>query len=238
MNVIDTETTVGQLVVERPSRARVFEKLGIDYCCGGKRPLGEVCAGLGLDVEGVLRDLIAEEGIVAGDQVDWAAATMTELADHIEATHHAYLRTELPRLDFLTDKVASRHGSHTPSLIELRHVLLGLKDELTSHMLKEERILFPICRQLDAATELPQAHCGSVNNPIRMMEHEHDDAGVALARMRALTRGFNPPAEACNTYRALFDGLRELEADLHAHIHKENNILFPKAAAAEARLGG
>lgn len=237
MTAFDTQTTVAQFVTERPARARVFEQFGIDYCCGGRTPLSRACAEKGLDVATVLRGLRASDEAAPGEsERDFSKASMTELADHIVETHHVYLRRELPRLASMADKVVQAHSERHPELLALRETLGLLKNELESHMLKEEQILFPMIRQLESATVLPDFHCGSVNGPIGVMEHEHDNAGDALARMRDLTGGYAPPGDACNTYRALLAGLAELEADTHRHIHKENNILFPKAVAAEAAL--
>jgi regulator of cell morphogenesis and NO signaling len=226
-------STIGQLVTERPARARIFETFGIDYCCGGKKPLAQAIAEKGLDAKTVLGVLEALEAQGPEVERDWSAATMTELADHIEHTHHAYLKRELPRLEFLVNKVSSRHGEQRPELVELAKVFLNFQEELQSHMRKEEAILFPICRKLDTGSA--PSSCGSVNNPIAVMVREHDDAGDAMNRMRALTDDYTPPPDACNTYRALFDGLRQLELDMHRHVHKENSILFPLAVEIEAR---
>jgi regulator of cell morphogenesis and NO signaling len=232
------ETPVGQLVAEDPRRARLFERLGIDYCCGGCALLYRACREKGLDVAAVLRQLAGGE-----DQADLqqdehvpcggATAAMGELIDHIVTIHHAYLHRELPRLADLAGRVVDAHGNRHPELRELRDVFEALKDELRFHMLKEEKILFPIIARLDAAMEEPESYCGSVRNPILVMEHEHDDAGAAVARLRALTDGYTAPPDACPTYRALVEGLAALETDLHLHIHEENNILFPRARAAE-----
>jgi regulator of cell morphogenesis and NO signaling len=237
MTILTPETPVGQWVVERPSRARLFERLGIDYCCGGAKPLDRACREKGLDVAAVLRELQAAEAADVGpDEFDAAGATMTALVDHIVATHHDYLHREMPRLAILSDQVAAAHAARHPELTELRAVFDSLREELMFHMLKEEKVLFPVIKRLEAAAEMPELPCGSVANPIRVMEHEHDDAGAALARLRALTDGYTPPADACPTYRALLAGLAGLEADLHRHIHEENNILFPCARAAEEAL--
>ena len=165
----------------------------------------------------------------------WGDATLTELADHIEATHHAYLKEELPRLEFMVHKVTNRHGEHRPALVQMAQVFDAFKAELESHMMKEEQILFPLCRQLEHASGPQHFHCGSVQNPIRVMIQEHDDAGEALRRMRELTDDYSVPMDACGTYRALFDSLKQLEQDMHRHVHKENSILFPKAVEAEAK---
>jgi regulator of cell morphogenesis and NO signaling len=161
---------------------------------------------------------------------------MVEMIDHIVATHHAYLRRELPRLTALAGLVFGAHGSRHPELKELCGIFDSLREELLLHMLKEEKVLFPIIARLEGASEIPQFHCGSVMNPIRAMEHEHDDAGAALARLREIAGGYIPPADACPSYRALLEGLAELERDLHLHIHEENNVLFPRARAAEDPL--
>jgi regulator of cell morphogenesis and NO signaling len=230
------ETTVGQLVTERPGRARVFEAFGIDYCCGGKKPLAQAIREKGLDQRAVLRVLETFGEQAPATERDWSKSSLTALADHIEQTHHAYLKRELPRLEFLVNKVANRHGSHTPQLVELAGVFAAFKLELESHMQKEEVVLFPVCRRMERASAPQQLHRGSVENPIAVMIHEHDDAGDALKRMRELTDDYTPPADACNTYRALFDSLRELEQDMHRHVHKENSILFPKALELEQKL--
>jgi regulator of cell morphogenesis and NO signaling len=237
--VISHETAVGAVVAERIGRARVFERLGIDYCCHGGTLLGEACARRSLDVEHVLSELAAaDRDEAAGDDAtDYAAMPAGALADHIEQTHHAYLRQELPRLAGMLDKVAGRHGDDQPWWRELRDTFSGLRQELELHLLKEEQVLFPLVKRLEAASQKFPIHCGSVANPIRVMEHEHDDAGEVLAKIRALTEAHPLPADACNTRRALYDGLAALEADLHRHIHKENNILFPRASELEAALG-
>ncbi len=167
---------------------------------------------------------------------DWSQATITELCANIEQTHHAYLKRELPRLEYLVCRVAQRHGDTQPHLIELRDTFLEMKAELEDHLIKEEQVLFPICRQLESAQSLEAIQGKSVDNPIKQMVHEHNDTGAALAKMRKLTNGYIPPAQACNTYRAMYDALAEFERDMHRHVHKENSILFPKAAAAEWKL--
>jgi regulator of cell morphogenesis and NO signaling len=229
--------TVGELVVERPSRARVFERLGIDYCCGGMRPLCQACQERGLDLEAVCSELEREQVAEPSDRArTWATASLADLCDHIEQTHHAYLKQELPRLGFLTHKVAARHGDRRPALVEVNRVFIAFKAELEMHMMKEEHVLFPLCRKLDTAEALPPMHCGSVSNPIEVMMREHQDAGDALAQIRKLTDDFTCPADACNTFRATYDSLRELEKDMHQHVHKENSILFPKAIRLEKLL--
>jgi regulator of cell morphogenesis and NO signaling len=236
MGTIDLQSPVGQLVRQRPGRSRVFDSMQIDYCCGGKTSLLEACQ---------LGNVSAEEALerirvcdLQGDEselVDAEAMKLTELADHIEATHHTYLKDELPRLDRMTEKVSRVHGKRAPRLIEVREAFLAFRAEVEPHMVKEERVLFPMIRQLEAAQSLPQCGGGALASPIAQMEHEHANAGDALATMRGATDGFLPPPWACNTYRAMLGGLEDLERDMHQHIHKENNVLFPKALQLEAR---
>lgn len=234
MSTLTAQKTVGELVRERPSRARVFEDLGIDYCCGGKKPLAEACAKKGHDVDKVLESIkeVDSSGSVE-DATDYASMPLDELADHIVATHHAYLVRELPRMQQMSAKVAKVHGDKDARLGQLASVVNDLVEELSTHMMKEERILFPVIRQLEQSDTLPAMPFGTLANPIRAMEAEHDTAGSGLEDMHRLTDGYAPPDWACNTYRALLDGLHELELDLHQHIHKENNILFPRALAIE-----
>jgi regulator of cell morphogenesis and NO signaling len=238
MTTLTPEISVGQLVADDPRRARLFERLGIDYCCGGRVPLDRACRQKGLDVEAVLSQLALDEFEAPHDGHDGFDASrvrMAELIDHILSTRHAYLDRELPRLSALAGQVVGAHGLRHPELRAVRDVFNELKDELIFHMLNEEKVLFPTIARLDAAAGIPLPG-GSVTGAIRLMEHEHSDAGLALARLRTLTDGYTPPADACPTYRALLDGLAELETDLHVHIHEENNILFPRARAAEELL--
>jgi len=232
-----TTDTVGSIVAKRPELSRVFEQAGIDYCCGGKIPLAEACRKKGIDADQFLATL-DEAGTLNHVDIDAAAMSLTELADHIEGTHHAYLKSELPRLEAMTQKVASVHGGEDARLQQVHETFLGLAAEMASHMLKEEQILFPMVRQLEARSITPVFHCGSLANPIGQMELEHEHAGAALAKLRELTDGFNPPDWACNTYRAMLDALAHLEGDLHQHVHKENNILFPRAIALETKRQG
>lgn len=240
MSTYDAEAPVWQLVRDRQSRAQVLERFGIDYCCGGSLPLVEACSKRGISIEEVRRALEESDqsAQVAADEIDWSTQSMTALADHIVARHHVYLRTALPRLGAMLEKVVSKHADKEPNLVPLREVYTAMWNELLNHMMKEEQVLFPFVRILDEAIRanrpVPRFHCGSVTQPIRVMEDEHDSTGQALRRMRDLTGGFQPPADGCETYRMLMAGLAELESDLHLHICKENNVLFPWAAAAEA----
>ena len=225
------QRTVGELVAERPGRSRIFQALGLDFCCQGGRSLEAACAGKGLAVEPVLDQLEAELADNNAPVFNPAELPAHELAAYIVETHHAFLREELPRLHVMAERVAKVHGGHTPSLVDVFALFTGVEAELTSHMAKEEQILFPAIIAMSLGEQVPQ----SLDGPIHCMIHEHDVVGNALGTLREMTHGFQPPAEACNTYRALFAGLLDLEEDLHRHIHLENAVLFPAAQAMAAQ---
>jgi regulator of cell morphogenesis and NO signaling len=231
--VLTNSTTVREIARENPAAVRVFQKYGVDFCCGGQRPLDEVCEEKGIALDGLLRELEASRAGAAAGSRDWNAATAAELVDHIVETHHAYLQEHLPRIEDLAARVASKHGHQHPQMHRVQEVFLGLQAELLSHMRKEEMILFPYIKLAENARDngypTPRAPFGPVDNPIRMMEHEHDEAGAALSEIRQLTKEFQVPEDACNGFRALLFELEEMEKDLHIHIHLGNNILFPKA---------
>lgn len=235
MSTLNEQSPVGRWVAERPETSRLFEELQIDYCCGGDRPLEQACREQSLDPVQIVARL-EQVAAPATDETtpDWTTAPLSDLCDHIESTHHRFLKTELPRLDELIVKVLEAHGPAHPELNGVQQVFGRLRDELEPHMMKEERILFPAIRQLEQSVAAPQFPFGSVANPIRMMEHEHDVAGNALRDLRQLTGDYALPDDACNAYRNLLDGLAGLETDLHRHIHKENSILFPRAIEMES----
>ncbi|RKZ65594.1 MAG: iron-sulfur cluster repair di-iron protein, partial [Gammaproteobacteria bacterium] len=170
------------------------------------------------------------------DTTDWRTATLTALTNHIAEKHHAFMKRELPRVGELMAKVLNAHGANHPELDEVARVFEALSLELGDHLMKEEQMLFPIIQEMEITREAGRSHCGSVNNPIGVMEYEHDNAGVALGRLRELTNDYTPPADGCPTYQALLAGLAAMERDLHEHIHKENNILHPRAVRLEVSL--
>lgn len=228
------QTPVAEWVVHRPELSRVFEELGIDYCCHGEQLLQQACQQAGLNAHAVLERLATVESAMTEAGKDWLTAPLAEVCDHIEATHHAYLRTELPRLTALIAKVVKTHGVNHAELRDVQRTFAILRAELEPHMMKEERILFPAIRAIERAAAPLAFPFGSVGNPVRMMRHEHDDAGQCLADLRRLTRDYAAPPDACNSYRVMLDALGNLEFDLHQHIHKENNILFPRALEIES----
>jgi regulator of cell morphogenesis and NO signaling len=221
------DRTVGELVAERPGRSRVFQAFGIDFCCQGGRTLREACERKNLAEADVLGELTKEAAEPANDGPNPAELPLHELCNYIVETHHGFLRRELPRLQAMAQRVAHVHGGHTPALVEVADIFTAMAAELDSHMMKEEQILFPAV----AAMSRGETAFMPLDGPIACMLHEHDDAGQALARMSELTSGFQPPPEACNTYRALFAGLLDLQSDLHRHIHLENSVVFPQAQA-------
>ena len=236
MHQTKTYPTVGEVAAARPAAMAILERLGLDYCCGGKTPLDEACAAKGLDVAQVLREVETAQGAAPQGEQDWRRATLTDLCDHIITVHHGYLRREMPRLETLAAKVAAVHGLTRPELPTVARLFSALRAELEQHMFKEEQILFPMCEALEQAQGRPEFHCGSVSNPIAVMELEHDGAGETVHTIRQLTDQYTPPECACASYRALLTGLADVENDLHQHIHEENNILFPRAIAREAEL--
>ena len=233
MTEVNLNSSVGNWVAAHPQTSRIFESLQIEYCCGGGKSLEQVCWDRGLDPTQVMQQLgqaITEE---KSSSENWIDASLTELCDHIEQTHHAYLKEELPRLTELVANVVEANGKNHPELATIQEVFASLRAELEPHMFKEEQVLFPTIRQLEQTGEKLNFPFGTVQNPIRMMEQEHDDAGYALSRIHALTRDYSVPDDACNSYRAMLARLRHLERDMHHHVHKENSILFPKAIALE-----
>lgn len=236
---IVTTRTVREFAVENTEATRIFEKFGIDYCCGGGQSLEQACEKAHVPIDQVLDALeMAEETARRAQQVhDWNREPLSELIAHIKRTHHQYTREETARLQALLQKVCSVHGKNHPELFEIRETFAGLAQELTTHLMKEEMVLFPYIERMEEAViqsepVLP-APFGSVQNPVAMMEHEHDSAGEALRAIRKASGEFTPPADACVSYQTLYKALAAFEADLHQHIHLENNILFPRAIAVE-----
>lgn len=228
--------TVREIAMESATAPAVLESLGIDYCCGGHLPFEEACKKSGKSPEAVIAKLeqSARESAVRGDtSTDWNSVPLVELIDHINKTHHVFVRNESPRLAALADQVATKHGPNHPELKRVHAVFSALAEELSVHLMKEEQILFPYVEHLEEASlqheSAPPSCCfGTVENPIRMMMFEHDNAGAALRELRSLTSDYTVPADSCMSYRALFEGFAAFEKDLHQHIHLENNVLFPR----------
>lgn len=239
---IDSTTTVRDVAINTPQATGVFEKLKIDYCCGGSKPLTEACASVGVKVDDVITmiEQAKQSDIARNDVVDFQQSSLTDLIAHILDKHHVYTKNEMTRLDSLISKVLSVHGENHPELRMIDKLFRQLCADLTPHMFKEEQILFPYILELERATlqgrSAPFAPFGTVNNPIRMMMAEHDTAGEILHELRAQTRDYTLPADACMSYQTLYQAMEAFEKDLYQHIHLENNILFPRALTAEQNL--
>jgi regulator of cell morphogenesis and NO signaling len=235
------EITIGSLVAERPDRSRIFEKYSLDYCCGGKLSLVEACQRKGLDIQKVEADLAEHDKQQPATERDWSGERSASVViDHIMATYHAPLPADFQRISELAQKVARVHGKENAYLVKIAQIWEELRRELEMHLTKEEQILFPMIKSLEEAANagepMPALHCGSVNNPMRQMEHEHDEAGEALQQIAELTNQLTAPEHACNSWRALYQALEQFTVDLHRHIHLENIVLHPLARNLEASL--
>ncbi|PTX12211.1 regulator of cell morphogenesis and NO signaling [Pontibacter mucosus] len=232
--------TVGELVAKDYRKAQVFKKYGIDFCCGGKKSVKQVCAEKGISQDELEAELIALDEAEKAREVEYNKWDLGFLADYIVNTHHKYLQEAIPALYEYTTKIARVHGSRHPELLEVVKHYTNVANELEAHMPKEERVLFPYIKQLEEAkksgVKLEPAGFGSIQNPINMMEMEHESAGGEMERIRELTNNYTLPADACATYTVAFKKLKEFEDDLFRHIHLENNILFPKAIEMEKEV--
>jgi len=225
MPTIDPTAHVAVIARELPATIKVFQRHRIDFCCGGKRPLGQACAEAGVDADDLLVDL-HEAAAGPSPERDWSVAPLRDLVDNIVERYHVALRRDLPVLRQLAEKVATRHGDAHTELVRVHEAVEALAAEMSAHMDKEEIVLFPLILRIEAGS--PPAG-PPVQAPIEMMEHEHDIVAGLLTRLRALTAGYQPPPNACNSYRGLFALLAELESETQMHIHLENNVLFPRA---------
>jgi regulator of cell morphogenesis and NO signaling len=228
---ITTSTLVADIATASPATIKVFQRHRIDFCCGGRIPLGEICEAHQIEPPVLIGEL--EQALRATEsETDWTKEPLTSLVAHIQARFHRPLEEEIPRLRAMVDKVVSRHGARLPRLAELQATFAGLQHELLEHMKKEDVVLFPAIVALEAGAA-PNRSAGWtwIDQPILVMEAEHVSAGAALERIAELTDGHVPPADACPTFRGLYHGLAELERDMHVHVHLENHILFPRAAA-------
>lgn len=234
-----TDRTLGEIVNDDSRAAVVLERFGLDYCCGGHQTLAEASAESHLELASIV-DALAALGAPDPENEDRQWADLTALTKHIVQRHHRYVREMLPAIDGWLAKLVSRHGRRHPELDEVWHTFSQLGSELTSHMAKEETLLFPAIDDLAMASHTgaraPASPFGTVLYPVRAMEDEHRAAGELLARLRALTGNYTPPADACTTYRLCYGELQRFQADLVQHVHLENNILFPRALNLEQQL--
>lgn len=231
LRAVESQRSIGELVAEQPNRAIVLERFGIDYCCGGNRTLVEACCERGIDPNEVLVEFEHEPDRRKSLEPASASLTITELTAHIVTVHHAGLREELPRIERLIQKCVAAHGARNPRFLVLSTEFRTFADELEIHMMKEERVLFPLAEGYERGIVPSPLHCGGIEFPIAVMESEHRDVAETLARFHRLTDDYTAPPEACATWRELLRSLRAMERDLHFHIHEENNLLHPRALA-------
>ncbi len=238
--VEEKETTIGELVAKDFRKAEVFKKYGLDFCCGGKKTLTVACQERGIDVIQIEIELKEVEEQAALPSHDYSQWKLGFLVDYIVNTHHKYVTQAMPSIFEYTQKVAKVHGRRHPEAIEIANIFLKVMDELNRHMMKEENALFPYIKLLVSSDNqkkpLEPSRFGTIQNPIRVMEFEHDEVGSLMSEIKKLSRNYSAPADACTTYRLSYSKLKEFEDDLHQHIHLENNILFPKAVALEAEI--
>lgn len=235
----ENDETLGQIAAKDLRKAEIFKKYGLDFCCGGKKTVKQACAEKGLDVTKIEQELQQADKNPATRPLPYGDWSLDFLADYIVNTHHSYVKKSLPEIRGYAAKVAQVHGDRHPELSNVLQLVEEVNRELTSHMLKEEKVLFPFIKDLVAAgnNEKPvqASHFGTVQNPINMMEMEHEMVGKNLEEIRTLTNNYTLPEDACASYSLLFKMLDEFENDLHTHIHLENNILFPKALDIEKK---
>ena len=236
---INENKTVAEVVSENIKASNVFKKHGIDFCCGGGISIEKACEKNGVDYATLKSELMVVDE-TPNRNYDYNNWDLNFLIDHIVNVHHTYVSESLPIILQYAEKVASVHGHHYEEVVKINQLFQAAAEDLAAHLKKEELVLFPFIKELNKAdkdgTELSQAHFGTVNNPINMMEHEHETVGDIFKTIAQLANNYNPPVDACNTFRALYASLEEFEQDLHQHIHLENNILHPKAIALEKKL--
>nr|WP_294789043.1 iron-sulfur cluster repair di-iron protein [uncultured Flavobacterium sp.] len=229
--------TIGSFVAEDFRTAAVFSKYRIDFCCKGNRTVTEVCEKQNIDADDLLKNVLQVAQSENSGSIDFNSWPLDLLADYIEKTHHRYVEEKTNVLLPFLDKLCKVHGENHPELFRINELFVGCAGELSQHMKKEELVLFPFVKRMVKTKEsdglLSQPSFGTVSNPIAMMMHEHDSEGERFREIATLTNNYTPPADACTTYRVTYSMLKEFEADLHKHIHLENNILFPKAEVLE-----
>ncbi|WP_298493362.1 iron-sulfur cluster repair di-iron protein [uncultured Algibacter sp.] len=237
----ESEKQIGQFVAEDYRTASVFSKYKIDFCCNGNRTINEVCEKKGMDSNVLLDELNSVLNLKGEQTIDYKSWPLDLLIDYIEKKHHRYVEEKIPVLLQFLNKLCKVHGERHPELFEINSLFTASAGELAAHMKKEELILFPFVKKMVNANmsqgEVEAPQFGTVGNPIDMMKEEHDNEGVRFRKIAELTNNYNPPADACNTYKVTYAMLEEFEKDLHLHIHLENNILFPKAVKLEQQFG-
>jgi regulator of cell morphogenesis and NO signaling len=232
-----SETKVKDIALSSPTAKQVLEDAGVDYCCGGGKSLHEACLHADVPAEEILKRLRLNSKEEHPDDAQW---TMSGLTQHIQKRHHRYVREAIVRIKTLLETVATKHGTNHPEIGHTQRLFTELSREMIMHMQKEEQILFPYIDGLEkaysASGPVEPPFFQTVKNPIQVMMNEHDAAGELMKQIRKATSEYTPPADACASYKALYEELRQFEADLHQHVHLENNILFPRAVEMETAV--
>lgn len=239
---LNSEMTVKEIAVSSPAATRILEKAGVDYCCGGSQSLSDACTEAGVSAEEILARLRVNGEAARPEDGDWLSATLGELTEHIREKHHGYVRKAIPRVCALLERVKEKHGANHPEIAAIEGLFLQLGREMIAHMQKEEIILFPYIERLELSRRegaiLERPFFQTVRNPIQMMVNEHEAAGDLAKQIRQASSEYAPPPDACASYQRLYSELHEFEADLHQHVHLENNILFPRAIEMEKEACG
>ncbi|MFA7403773.1 MAG: iron-sulfur cluster repair di-iron protein [Pelobacteraceae bacterium] len=229
-----SETTIGAIVADDFRTAGVFEKHGIDFCCGGRISLAVICQEKGLDPTALLREISEIKNTPVDRSHNYSAWALPFLADYIINTHHAYLNENTAQIVAYTNKIAEVHGSHHPEVIEIAAIFAKIATDMAAHLREEEEVLFPAIKRIDAARKAgntPEAaDVETIRATLTRLDREHQEIGDAVHTIRHLANGYAIPADVCNTFVVTYHKLQEFEDDLHKHVHLENNILFPKAA--------
>ena len=234
MSELSEGSTINEWVKDEISRTNIFQELEIDFCCGGHQTLQDACQEKGLNLNDVVQRLKKTGDEDLGETVaDWTTVSPKELVDHLESTHHAYLKQAIPVLNELIEKVVQAHGARHPELIQVQREAINMFNDLESHLLKEERILFPMIRSAGYTVPAREYHCTNFQGPIHVMRAEHNQANRSLDNVRKFTDNYKMPADGCSSYALMLEKMKEFEMDLHVHVHKENNILFPSVLKTE-----
>ena len=234
----NSETKMKDIALANPAARQVLENAGLDYCCGGGKSLHEACLHANVSQEEILNRLRENAKHTRPEDLNWMAAPLCEVTRHIREKHHRYVREAIPRTRALSDRVSAKHGENHAELVDIGKLFAEVGRDMIMHMQKEEQILFPY---IDALERAVNAHGSveppffqTVKNPIHAMMQEHDAAGDLVRRIRVLSSEYTPPEDACTSFKTLYEALREFEADLHQHVHLENNVLFPRTVELEA----
>ena len=235
---LDHESKMKDIALSNPAARQVLEDAGLDYCCGGGQSLHDACLHTDVPAEEILKRLRENSKDVSPDEANWTSAPLSDLTRHIRERHHRYVREAIARVQTLLDKVVTKHGENHPEITDIQRLFTEIGREMIIHMQKEEQILFPYIDALEKAASthgsMEPPFFQTVRNPIHTMMKEHESAGELVKQIRKVSSEYKAPADACTSYKALYQDLQAFEADLHQHVHLENNIIFPRAVEMEA----